>query len=139
MPIITKKYKFCAAHKYHNPIWTSEENLNVFGDDVKLHGHNYVLEVSIIGPINSDTGFIIDLMYLNDIVNNKIIKILDHSNIQDDIPWFKNKLPSSENLTVYVWERLISLINKPARLFCIKIHETPKIFSEYYGEGQYDK
>ena len=133
MPQITKQYKFCAAHKYWNEKWDEEKNIKVFDDDVRLHGHNYDLYVTIKGPINSDSGFVVDLKYLNIIVNKKVLDILDHSLIQDN-EWFTGKQPSTENLVVYIWNQISPEISPPARLFCIKLRETGTIFTEYYGE-----
>jgi 6-pyruvoyltetrahydropterin/6-carboxytetrahydropterin synthase len=133
MPQITKQYKFCAAHKYWNEKWDEEKNIEVFDDDVRLHGHNYDLYVTIKGPINSDSGFVVDLKYLNKIVNKKVLDILDHSLIQDN-EWFTGKQPSTENLVVYIWNQISPEISPPARLFCIKLRETGTIFTEYYGE-----
>ena len=133
MPQITKQYKFCAAHKYWNEKWDEEKNIEVFDDDVRLHGHNYDLYVTIKGPINSDSGFVVDLKYLNKIVNKKVLDILDHSLIQDN-EWFTGKQPSTENLVVYIWNQISPEISPPAKLFCIKLRETGTIFTEYYGE-----
>jgi len=133
MPQITKQYKFCAAHKYWNEKWDEEKNIEVFDNDVRLHGHNYDLYVTIKGPINSDSGFVVDLKYLNKIVNKKVLDILDHSLIQDN-EWFTGKQPSTENLVVYIWNQISPEISPPARLFCIKLRETGTIFTEYYGE-----
>ena len=138
MAIITKKYKFCAAHKYNNINWSKEKNVKVFGDDWKIHGHNYTLEISLKGPIDKDTGFVIDLKYFNELVQTEVINILDHSHIENDILWFKNKMPSSENLTVYIWEILNNKIKLPVKLDRIKIKETPTISAEYYGDGDID-
>ncbi len=136
MPIITKKYKFCAAHRYHHPEWTDEKNMTVFGDDWKIHGHNYIVEISIKGPIQSETGFVVNLQKINTLVQENVINILDHSDIGNDIPWFRNKQPSSENLSVYIWELLEDKILKPAKLFRVKIRETPSIYSEYFGKEE---
>ena len=133
MPQITKQYKFCAAHKYWNDSWDEAKNIEVFDDDVKLHGHNYDLYITIKGPTNSASGFIINLKDLNKIVKNKIISKLDHSLIQDN-PWFSGKQPSTENLVVYIWMQIVDEIKLPARLHCIKLRETGTIFTEYYGE-----
>ncbi len=130
---LTKQYKFCAAHRYWNDNWTEEKNLEVFGDDVRIHGHNYILSVTLKGNINEESGFIIDLQKLNDIVKEKIINVFDHSQIEKDIPWFKNKQPSTENMVVYIWNQLVNIIPSNAQLYCIKLRETPTIFSEYYG------
>lgn len=130
---LTKQYKFCAAHRYWNDNWTEEKNLEVFGDDVRIHGHNYILSVTLKGNINEESGFIVDLQKLNDIVKEKIINVFDHSQIEKDIPWFKNKQPSTENMVVYIWNQLVNIIPSNAQLYCIKLRETPTIFSEYYG------
>ena len=133
MPQITKQYKFCAAHKYWNDDWDENKNIENFDKDVKLHGHNYDLYVTIKGPINPDSGFIINLKVLNKIVNDRVIEILDHSLIQDN-EWFKGKQPSTENLVVFIWNQICSEISMPAQLHCIKLRETGTIFTEYYGD-----
>ena len=73
MPLITKEYKFCAAHQYWNNNWSKEENLDVFGKDVKNHGHNYILRVTVSGKINHNSGFLVDLKWLNTIIEDKFI------------------------------------------------------------------
>jgi len=133
MPYLTKQFKFCAAHKYWNEKWSSEMNYQVFGDDIKVHGHNYVLDVTITGMIDEASGFIFDIQKLKTIVDNKVIKVLDHSQIQEDIKWFEGKQPSTENLVLFIWESIVSEINEPAKLHKIKLRETPTIFTEYYG------
>jgi len=133
MPQITKQYKFCAAHKYWNDTWDEAKNIEIFDDDVKIHGHNYDLYVTIKGPTDIDSGFIINLKDLNKIVDEKVISNLDHSLIQDNI-WFTDKQPSTENLVVYIWEQIVDEIKSPAKLYCIKLRETGTIFTEYYGD-----
>ena len=133
MPQITKQYKFCAAHKYWNDNWDEDTNIEVFDKDVKLHGHNYDLYVTIKGPIDSDSGFIINLKYLNKIVSDKVIEVLDHSLIQDN-EWFKGKQPSTENIVQFIWHQISPESLLPAKLHCIKLRETGTIFTEYYGD-----
>ena len=133
MPYITKQYKFCAAHKYWNDSWTKEKNFDIFGDDINIHGHNYVLDITISGPINIKSGFIINLKDLNLLVNSKIISIMDHSQIEKDIKWFNNRQPSTENMVVFIWQQLEKHIPKPACLYSIKLQETPTIYTEYFG------
>ena len=136
MPYITKQFKFCAAHKYWNSSWDEDKNYAVFGDDIKVHGHNYVLDITITGPINDDSGFIFCMQELKEIVNTNVINKIDHSLIQEDIPWFKGKQPSTENLCLFIWESIVSHVKKPAILHKIKLRETPTIFTEYYGPGE---
>ena len=134
MTYITKKYTFCAAHRYWNDKWDEEKNYDSFGDDIKNHGHNYTLSITVKGPINPDTGFIMCLKKLNLIVNKKVISILDHSQIESDIDWFKNKQPSTENMVIYIWRQIVDLIPNPSNLHCVKLQETPTIYTEYFGE-----
>ena len=85
MPYITKQFKFCAAHKYWNENWSDNENLQIFADDVRIHGHNYQLDVTIAGQPCKDSGFILNLSDLKEVVENKVIKVLDHSQIDADV------------------------------------------------------
>ena len=133
MPQITKQYKFCAAHKYWNDEWDDDKNRDVFHDDVRLHGHNYDLYITVKGPINQDSGFIINLKDLNKIVEKEVISELDHSLIQDN-KWFEGKQPSTENLVLFIWNQIVDQIEVPAKLHCVKLRETGTIFTEYYGE-----
>lgn len=135
MLILRKKYKFCAAHQYKNSYWDDKKNIEIFGDDCKLHGHNYIVTISLVGPIDKDTGFIADLNHINTIMKNNIIRNLDHSNIQEDIEWFNDRQPSSENLSIYIYDKLKDNINLPTKLYSVKIDETPTISSEYFGEN----
>ena len=133
MPFITKQYKFCAAHRYWNNRWTEAENFENFGDDIYLHGHNYNLDITISGEINTDSGFIVNLQKLNNIVQENVISIMDHSQIEKDIDWFENRQPSTENMVVFIWKRLVNIIPSPAKLHSIKLQETPTISTIYFG------
>ena len=133
MIYLTKQYKFCAAHRYWNNNWTEQKNKEVFDEDVKIHGHNYILSITVKGDINEDSGFIIDIKKLNQIINKEVINIFDHSQIEKDISWFKNKQPSTENMVVFIWNQIVNQIPSNALLYCVKLRETPTIFSKYYG------
>jgi len=133
MPYLTKQYKFCAAHRYWNPNWDDDKNFSIFGEDIKIHGHNYILDITINGPINPDSGFLIDIFVLNEIVDKYVISIMDHSQIEKDIGWFQDRQPSTENMVVFIWDQIVSKIPKPAKLHSIKLRETPTIFTKYYG------
>ena len=136
MPFITKQFKFCAAHKYWNDAWDKDQNYKIFGDDIKVHGHNYILDITITGPVNQESGFIFCIQELKDIINKNIINVLDHSQIQEDIPWFEGKQPSTENIVMFIWEQIAPRIGRPAKLHKIKLRETPTIFTEYFGPGE---
>ena len=133
MIYLTKQYKFCAAHRYWNDDWSDQKNIEVFDEDIKIHGHNYALSITVKGQIDTDSGFIIDIKKLNKIVSKYIIDIFDHSQIEKDIDWFKNKQPSTENMVFFMWNEIVDRIPSGAILHCIKLRETPTIFSEYYG------
>ena len=133
MPYLTKQFKFCAAHKYWNDKWDYDKNYKVFGEDVRIHGHNYVLDVTVTGEIDSDSGFVCDLQEIKTIVSKNVINVLDHCQIDKDIKWFKDKQPSTENLVLFIWDQISSKIKKPTKLYKIKLRETPTIFTEYFG------
>tara|TARA_B100002052_G_C15886311_1_gene601689 strand:- start:1138 stop:1557 length:420 start_codon:yes stop_codon:yes gene_type:complete len=133
MIYLTKQYKFCAAHRYWNENWTKEKNLEVFGEDVKIHGHNYILSITLKGQINPGSGFIADIKELNDVINKYVIDKFDHSQIEKDIDWFKENQPSTENMVLYIWNSINDKIPSNAILHCVKLRETPTIYSEYYG------
>ena len=133
MLYLTKQYKFCAAHQYWNDDWSEQKNREVFDEDVRIHGHNYILSITVKGQINDNSGFIIDIKALNAIISKYIINIFDHSQIEKDIDWFKNKQPSTENMIFFMWNKIEDKIPSGAILHCIKLRETPTIFSEYYG------
>ena len=132
-PFLTKVFHFNAAHQYGHNDWSSEKNWDVFGPDSKIHGHNYTLEVMVTGPINKETGFIVDLGDLKKIVKTHVIDILDHSQFDVEVSWFKNRQPSSENLVKYIWHQIEPRL-KDAKLYRIRLHETPTIFTDYYGK-----
>ena len=134
-PIITKRYHFCASHKYGNDAWSEEKNLEVFGKDYNTHGHNYVLEVSVTGPIDPGSGWLVDLPTLKKIVKSKVVDVLDHSQIEKDVEWFKNKQPSSENLLLWIWDQIFDKITD-CKLHRIRLVETHSIFNDYYGPSE---
>ena len=134
-PIITKKYHFCASHKYGNADWSEEKNLEVFGKDYNTHGHNYVLEVSVTGPIDQGSGWLVDLKKLGQIVKKYVVNVLDHSQIEEDIEWFKGKQPSSENILVWAWDEIAPRLERGA-LHQLRLVETHSIYTDYYGPEQ---
>ena len=136
MLYLTKQYKFCAAHQYWNDDWSEQKNREVFDEDVRIHGHNYILSITVKGQINDNSGFIIDIKALNAIISKYIINIFDHSQIEKDIKWFSDKQPSTENMVVFIWNQISNKIPSGASLHCIKLRETSTIFTEYYGPNK---
>ena len=131
-PFLTKVFYFNAAHQYGHDDWSDDKNWEVFGPDSKIHGHNYTLEVMVTAEVNDETGFIVDPGQLKEIVNNNVINILDHSLFDKEVEWFNDKQPSSENLVIFIWSQIEPYLDG-VTLHRIRLHETPTIFTDYYG------
>ncbi|MBL6680952.1 MAG: 6-carboxytetrahydropterin synthase [Flavobacteriaceae bacterium] len=131
---ICRKSHFNAAHKLYNPIWSKEKNLDVFGrcSYENYHGHNYELIVKFEGEIDQDTGMVMDLSDLKKIIVREVEDVLDHKNLNLDIDYFKDKIPSTENLAVFIWNKLNDTIELEGKL-SIVLYETPRNFVEYSG------
>lgn len=136
MIYITRKAQFNAAHKLARPEWTDEQNESVFGKcaNPNWHGHNYSLFVTIKGEINPETGFLVDLKWLKQIINIHVIDKIDHRNLNLDVDFMKGKLTSTEVLAIAIWDELKPHIEaEGAILHCIKINETENNYVEYFG------
>lgn len=134
MIVLTKKFKFSAAHRYHNAEWSEEVNLAAFGEDHRLHGHNYELEVSLTGKIDPETGFLADLGLIKTLVQEHVLEQLDHSQIETDIEWFANRRPTTENIIRYIWGELAPKLPTDVTLTRLRLFETPTIYAEYDGQ-----
>ncbi len=134
MVYLTKKMHFSASHRLYNPLLNEEENLKLFKKCANKngHGHNFTLEVTVCGEINPKTGYLIDLKELKEIINKNVIELLDHSNLNIDIDFFKNVIPTSENIALFAWKALENKIPN-AKLYKIKIAESETSAVEYYG------
>jgi len=131
---ICRKSHFNSAHKLYNKTWSKEKNLKVFGkcSYENFHGHNYELIVKLYGEINEDTGMLMDLSDLKKIIKDEVEEKLDHKNLNLDINYFKDKITSTENLAIYIWNRLNDAINIECKLTVI-LYETPRNFVEFSG------
>ena len=135
MVYLTRVEHFNAAHKLYNPYWSRERNEEVFGKcaNENWHGHNYDLYVTIKGEPNPDTGFLYDVKKLSILIKQHAVDKLDHKNLNVDVEFMKDKLCSSENLVIGIWNKLIPHLPAGVQLHCLKLSETPRIFVEYYG------
>jgi 6-pyruvoyltetrahydropterin/6-carboxytetrahydropterin synthase len=133
---ITRKEHFNAAHKLFNPKWTRERNDEVYGKcaNENWHGHNFEIFVTVKGEPDPNTGFVIDAKLLSRIIKEHVIEVLDHKNLNLDVPFMQGKLCSIENLTYEIWNQLVPLIPEGVILHCVRLVETPRIFVEYFGE-----
>lgn len=135
MVFLTRIEHFNAAHKLYNPTWDKEKNEAVFGKcaNENWHGHNYELHVTVKGEVSGDTGFVIDVKQLSVLIKQFVLEELDHKNLNLDVAFLKNKMCSTENLSVAIWNQLVSRLPENVQLHCIKLYETPRIFVEYFG------
>jgi 6-pyruvoyltetrahydropterin/6-carboxytetrahydropterin synthase len=137
MPVVlvTRKAHFNAAHRLHNPAKSDEWNVTTFGkcNNPNWHGHNYVLEVTVRGEPDPDTGYVIDLSELKQIMNERVVDICDHANLNMDVPFLRGVMPSTENFAVAIWGQLVDALPR-AQLDSVKLFETPRNFVEYRGE-----
>ena len=131
---ICRRSHFNAAHKLYNKSWSKQKNLEVFGkcSYENYHGHNYELIVKLYGEINKETGMVMDLSDLKKIIKREVEDKLDHKNINLDIDYFHDKIPSSENLAIYIWNRLNNAIKIDCKLTVV-LYETHRNYVEYSG------
>ena len=132
---ITRRETFAAAHRLFKPELSDEENLKLFGkcSHPNWHGHNYTLEVIVTGEVDTDTGFVMDLKELKEIVRKNVISKVDHKNLNLDTDFMKGKIPTSENIVIAIWNELEDKITK-GKLFSVKLYETENNYFEYKGE-----
>jgi len=136
MIYITRKLEFCASHRLFNPEYSDEKNAEVFGlcNNPNGHGHNYVMEVTVRGEVHPETGMVLDLKALKKLVNEEIILKVDHKNLNVDVPFLKDIIPTAENLAIHFWEVLESKLEN-GQLYEIKLYESERNFVIYRGNS----
>lgn len=136
MIYLTRRERFCAAHRMFRQEWPDEVNLRVFGkcSNPNWHGHNYVLWVTIKGEPSEEYGFVMNINILKQIILDKVINKIDHRNLNLEVDFMKGRIATTENLAVAIWHELKPAIEKEgAILYCVKIEETENNSIEYYG------
>lgn len=131
---VTRQSHFNAAHRLFNPTKSARWNEKTFGlcANPHWHGHNYVLEVTVKGQPDPATGYVIDLCVLKAVIDRAVITPCDHRNLNEEVPFLRGIIPSTENLVIAFWGQISPLL--PAgELYCVKLYETPRNFAEYYG------
>jgi 6-pyruvoyltetrahydropterin/6-carboxytetrahydropterin synthase len=134
---ITRRERFNAAHKLYNKAWTEAENEAVFGKcaNANWHGHNFELFVTVKGEVNPETAFVVNLKDLSKVIREQIIDRVDHRNLNVDVDFMQNIMPSTENLAMAIWRELEpAVVGMGAQLHCIKLVETENNYVEYFGE-----
>jgi 6-pyruvoyltetrahydropterin/6-carboxytetrahydropterin synthase len=126
---ITRKIEFSAAHFYHNPNFSAEENRRVFGkcNNPHGHGHNYVLEVTIAGEPDPATGMVLDLKELKDILQTEVMERMDHRHLNYEVPELTGQIPTCENIATVIWNLLEPKI-KCGKLDRVRLYESPELF-----------
>jgi len=135
MVYVTRKAYFSASHRLYNPSWSDSRNQEVFGkcNNPRGHGHNYEVEVTVAGDPPSETGMVIDLKKLADILEEEIVERVDHKHMNEDVDFMSGIIPTAENMAIQFWKILSPKI-KEGRLVSIKLYESNNNFVEYRGE-----
>jgi 6-pyruvoyltetrahydropterin/6-carboxytetrahydropterin synthase len=131
MILLTRKAEFSAAHFYWNDALSPEENVRIFGKCANRngHGHNYMLEVTVVGEVDPVTGFVVDLKQLKDILEREVVSVYDHRHLNLEVPEFS----TTENIAIAIWRRLYGKIPH-AKLHRVRVYEMPDLFADFYGE-----
>ena len=131
---VSRKAHFNAAHRLFVENWSDEKNKDLFGkcSNSNFHGHNYELIVDVKGEVDHVTGVVIDLKELKDIIKNEIEELLDHKNLNLDVPYFKKVIPTAENICIFIWNILRDKISTDNEL-AVTLYETPRNFVKYSG------
>jgi 6-pyruvoyltetrahydropterin/6-carboxytetrahydropterin synthase len=132
----TRLVHFSAAHRLYRSDWSNERNAEVFGDcsNPNWHGHNYELEVTVEGSVDSETGFVMDLKDLKGLIHRRVVTDVDHKNLNTEVAWLEGLNPSTENVAVAIWDRLTGELPDGVRLAKVLLRETPRNWVEYSGE-----
>lgn len=140
MPVtrLTRRIGFAAAHRYHRPEWSEEENRAAFGacSNPHGHGHNYTLEVTVEGAVDPLTGFGVDLGALDALLRLEVVEPFDHRHLNHDVEAFADGglVPTTENILVLLWPRLVRSMPDGARLIRLRLHEDPTFHVDYFGD-----
>ena len=131
---VSRHAHFNAAHRLHNPNWDEKTNTDVFGkcNNPYYHGHNYELIVSVTGEVDPKTGYVVDMKWLADIIENEVEKRFDHKNLNEQTEEFKHLNPTAENIAIVIWQILKKQL-KDVLTLKVTLYETPRNFVEYSG------
>ena len=135
--IVTARLAFSAAHRLYNPERDNDWNERIYGKDANPagHGHNYVLQVSVKGPIDPESGMVIDLKRLKDIMRERVIDHVDHVHLNEDVGFLRGVIPTAENIARAFWQQIAPALDR-GELYEIVLEETPKNSVEYRGEEE---
>ncbi len=137
MILLTRRAEWSASHYYWVNEWSEEENVRRFGKCANRngHGHNYTIEVTVRGEVDPQTGFVVDLKWLKDVMEREVVSVYDHRHLNLEVPEFQSMQPTTENIAVAIWQRLADKVGPGATLHHVRVYETPEIFADFYGEA----
>ncbi|MFA6234190.1 MAG: 6-carboxytetrahydropterin synthase [Bacteroidota bacterium] len=136
MLYVTRREHFSSGHRLFNPSWGDGRNEEVFGkcNNPAGHGHNYYLEVTVAGDVDPETGYVVDLKQLKDVILRNVIAKVDHKNLNVDVDFLSGVIPTAENIAIGIWNELVDRIPQ-GRLHQVRLYETEKNFVDYRGEA----
>ena len=132
---VSRRAHFNAAHRLYRPHWSPEKNEAIFGkcNNPHFHGHNYELIVSVTGEVDSETGYVVDVKILKDYIKSEVEDAFDHKNLNLEVPEFKEKNPTAENIAIVIYNKL-KLVLDPHLDLEVTLYETPRNFVSYSGK-----
>ncbi len=132
---VTRRAHFCSAHRIYRDDWSQEQNREFFGDcsNPNWHGHNYILDVTVEGSVDPETGYVVDLKVIKKVVKERVVDDVDHRNLNLEVPWLEGTIVSTENFAVAIWERIADSLPNGVRLNRVFLQETPNNSVEYLG------
>ena len=136
MMYVTRREHFSAGHRLFNPAWSDERNAEVFGkcNNPAGHGHNYYLEVTVAGDVDPETGYVVDLKQLKDVIQEYVLAKVDHKNLSEVVDFMRGVIPTAVNIAIASWKQLVHRIPQ-GRLHNVRLFETEKNIVDYRGEG----
>jgi len=135
MIFVTRRAEFSASHYYHNPDLSPEENRRIFGktNNPHGHGHNYTLDVTVVGEVDRTTGMVMDLKDLKKLLEAEVLQLMDHRFLNKEVPIFASTIPTTENIAIEIWKLLAPKLAR-GKLHRVRLYETPDLFVDYFGD-----
>ena len=132
---VSRRAHFNAAHRLYRPNWSDKRNETIFGkcNNPHYHGHNYELIVSVTGEVDPETGYVVDVKILKDFIKSEVEDVLDHKNLNLEVPEFKETNPTAENIVIFIYNKLKSVLENRLELE-VTLYETPRNFVSYSGK-----
>ena len=132
---VSRRAHFNAAHRLYRPNWSDEKNEAIFGkcNNPHYHGHNYELIVSVTGEVDPETGYVVDVKILKDFIKSEVEDVLDHKNLNLEVPEFKETNPTAENIVIFIYNKLKVVFEDDLDLE-VTLYETPRNFVSYSGK-----